>query len=159
MGAVAAGAAVASGGIGAFGAIQSGMEAKRSAYVQAQRIEQIGQEQLVDLERKKEMTIATQRASFAARGVSISGSPLLMMAETETLAARDARRLKNDVRFQTYELRRYGRQAETAGYINAIGSLVGAGAQAGTAMVAGGGGYKPRTLLTGADAGGLYGGL
>jgi hypothetical protein len=159
MGAAAAiTASAVSGSIGAFGSLMAGEEAKRSAYAQASRLEQFGRDQLADLARRKELTIATQRQSFAARGVALSGSPLLLAAETAALAERDASRIRSDVNFQSYELRRYGKQAQTSGYLNALGSLVGAGANVGQALSIGGS-SKSRTLLTGADAGGLYGGL
>lgn len=155
--AVAVIGSVIAGGLGAYGAIREGNEAKRAAEAQAARVEQIGREQLSDLERRRALTVASQRQAYSARGVSLQGSPLLLMAETNALAARDASRIKEDVRQQSYELRRAGKFAQEQSRIKATGIVIGSLANAGTSVAMGGTSAlrvdnTPSTLLGGSSS-------
>jgi hypothetical protein len=76
---------------------------------------------LTDLERRRGQTVAAQRQAYSARGVSLKGSPLLVLAETNELAARDAGRVQTHTTTQAYELRRAGTFAQQQSQIRAAG--------------------------------------
>lgn len=75
-----------------------------------------------DLANKKQKIIASQRASFAASGISLTGGglPDVMQADTEVASQTEANRMAN---YYDTQMGNVGSSAR-AGYINAASSAV-----------------------------------
>jgi len=105
---------VGSGLISAYGQYQQGQQAAKASEMNAQTYErqaeltrQLAARDVETGERQKESFLSTQRSQYAFRGVKISGSPLLVMADT-------AANLEQDIRMTEYRTLIGAAQASSA---------------------------------------------
>lgn len=124
--------------ISAVGSIAQGQQAAASADAQARAYEQqaVADQQAAAFEgqrerRRQELLQANARAQVGASGVALSGSPSEVLAanaregELDIQAIRYSSQLRqNNLRTQADISRFQGKQAKTAGYINAASSVV-----------------------------------
>lgn len=133
-----AGMSAATSGLTAYGQLQQGVDEYKAAYRKANRVVIDSKFKINDIERTRIRTVASQRASYAASGVKLSGSPLEVMAETNYYAGVDKARTEYEARVTAEELRIGGKAAMNSARLQAIGTLVGG---AGKAIGAGGQGF------------------
>jgi len=137
-------AAVAGTAMSAMGQIQAGQSQSEWSNYNAQIAERDAQNTrnlaAFDAEQKRKETqslIGRQKALYGKAGVTMEGSPLLLMEETASEGELDARMIewsgsnKSERYMSEGQLSRMkGSQAKTAGYIGAGSTLLTGGAQA-----------------------------
>jgi hypothetical protein len=100
----------------AEGQRQQGREAMRAAEINAARTEREG-------ERRKRSILSSQAAGFAKGGVDItSGSPLLVMAQTEALADLEIKEGVSDILESGRRSKRAGDIAAGSTFLTTLGS-------------------------------------
>ena len=118
--------------------VYSAQEKKKTAAYTAKLAEEAGEESMamagIEAERHRDKIRrlkATQRASYAKSGVTMEGSPLEVLADTQAQADLQEMIIRHggEVSANAYKMegmfaRRAGRSAETAGYIGAGSSLL-----------------------------------
>ena len=133
---------------GALGAIFSGQSARMAAEYNAQIAEQNARltlQQGAEDERKTRViarkTLGQMRANYGASGVTMEGSPVEIMAESAAAAELDALNVRYQAQSKAAMLRAgaqldlmQGKNAETAGYINAAAALFNGGANMGATL-------------------------
>ena len=124
--------------VSAGATVYSAQERKKTAAYTAKLAEEAGEESMamagIEAERHRDKIRrlkATQRASYAKSGVTMEGSPLEVLADTQAQADLQEMIIRHggQVEANAYErkgmfARRAGRSAETAGYISAGSSLL-----------------------------------
>ena len=124
--------------VSAGATVYSAQERKKTAAYTAKLAEEAGEESMamagIEAERHRDKIRrlkATQRASYAKSGVTMEGSPLEVLADTQAQADLDEMIIRHggEVSANAYKMegmfaRRAGRSAETAGYIGAGSSLL-----------------------------------
>ena len=125
-----AGMSALSSGISVFGQIKEGNEAYKAAARKANRVIIDSKFRIHDIERQRQQTISRQKATYAASGVKLSGSPLEVMAETNYLAGIDKARTEYEARVTSEEIRREGDNAFTNSRLGALGSVLGGAGKA-----------------------------
>ena len=124
--------------VSAGATVYSAQERKKTAAYTAKLAEEAGEESMamagIEAERHRDKIRrlkATQRASYAKSGVTMEGSPLEVLADTQAQADLQEMIIRHggQVEANAYErkgmfARRAGRSAETAGYIGAGSSLL-----------------------------------
>lgn len=123
--AVAAGASSIGTGVQVFG---QGSQARDQYIAQQKKANRViidSQFKVNDIERTRIRTVASQRASYAASGVKLSGSPLELMAETNYLAGVDKARTQYEARVTAEEIRAGAKADLSAARYGMVGALVG----------------------------------
>ena len=136
--AIAIGSAAAGTGMSIFGSLYSGQQQAAAARTQAKlsKLQAAAEEERAGAEagvirRKARELFSTQRAAYAASGVRLEGTPLLVMADTIRESERDilnvykqtdARKLSFLTQAGVFEAA--GSAARTASYINAGSTLL-----------------------------------
>lgn len=131
LGLILGGTQLASGILGAFGQLDAAQKQKEAADRQANNITYTSQFRVIDIEKTRIRRLSEQRASYGARGVTLSGSPLEIAAETNELANLDKARVKYQARTQADEIRKQADAATQGAQLAAIGNVIG-GAVKGT---------------------------
>lgn len=136
MAAVSSGVSSAGTGLSAYGTVKQGADDFRAAQKKANRVLIDSKFKIQDIERNRIRVISSQRASYAASGVKLEGSPLEVLAETNYYAGVDKARTEYEARTSAEEIRLGGRQAldkarlDTIGVITGgVGKAIGAGGQ------------------------------
>lgn len=125
-------------GLSIYGSLLSGQQQAAAAGTQAKlsRLQSEAEEERASAEagvirRKARELFSAQRAAYAASGVKLEGSPLLVMADTIRESGRDILNVykQSDARKLGYEIeadmfKAYGKSARTASYINAGSTLL-----------------------------------
>lgn len=137
-------ASLVSGGVSAYQSYRAGREEKKAQERNARLLERDAGEAIdasaLDatlVRRTGRLTGSAQQAGFSAGGVTLEGSPLLMLQETKSLSELDAMRVEyggeleaRRLRDQAQNARYAGNQAGKAGTMNAIGTLLSTGMSA-----------------------------
>jgi hypothetical protein len=125
--------------VGAVGALAQGAAAQSAAEFNADMAEQdrrraVATAQIAeeDARRDNVRRLSTMRANLGASGLELSGSPLEVLADTTNEMALDERRIMDEGRVRSRDLkiksegyRMEGRAARTASYFQAGSSLIG----------------------------------
>lgn len=139
MAAAAIPLAVGGGLLSAYGQIQAGKAqaaaASRNAAIKRLQAEELLQRVEINIGevfRESRIIAGTQASSYAAAGVGLDGTPLLVIEETLARATEEAALMRRDANFQASMLRagadieeRQGKDLKKASYIGAAGSLLG----------------------------------
>lgn len=136
--AIGIGSAVAGAGMSIFGSLYSGSQQAAAAHTQAKlsKLQAEAEDERASAEagairRKARELFSTQRAAYAASGIQLEGSPLLVMADTIRESERDilniykqadARKLGFITQAGVFEAA--GKAARTASYWNAGSTLL-----------------------------------
>ncbi|RED52185.1 hypothetical protein [Aestuariispira insulae] len=115
------GATALQAGASIYQARASRKAAKRQASYERKAAGQEAENRRRDLRRR----IGLQRASFAAQGIDLEGSPGLLIDETERYGQQDIDDILSMGEMRAGMARRRGRSAAIGGGINAAGSLLG----------------------------------
>ncbi len=117
--------AVAGTAISAFGQFQAGQAQGRALDISAQRTERTAQEKEFNERVRLRRLLSSQRARFGKGGVDpLSGSPLMLMAETEILGEREIGFIRTTGQETAEQERASGGRARTAGTIGAGTTLL-----------------------------------
>ncbi|KXK32101.1 MAG: hypothetical protein UZ01_00642 [Candidatus Brocadia sinica] len=138
LSAIGTGTTVAGTGMSIFGSLYSGSQQAAAAHTQAKlsRLQAEAEDERAQTEagairRKARELFSTQRAAYAASGVRLEGTPLLVMAETIRESEKDilnlykqadARKLAFITQAGVFEAA--GKAAKTASYWNAGSTLL-----------------------------------
>lgn len=126
--------ALAAVAIQAYGSIMKGKEDKAQADAQASAEQQDAKLQATKIRRMAADTKSQASAYYAASGVDVGqGSPLVTQREISQRSEEDALFTMLGGQNRASALRRQGSAAQTAGYINAAGSILSYGANSGSA--------------------------
>ena len=141
MAAAAIPLAIGGGLLSVYGQIQAGKAqaaaASRNAAIkrlQAEELLQRAEINIGEVFRESRIIAGTQASSYAAAGVGLDGTPLLVIEETLARASEEAQLMRRDAQFQAKMLRmgadieqRQGKDLRDASYISAAGSLLSTG--------------------------------
>lgn len=146
MGAPAAVAAVSVGGgiLSAWSQVESGRAQRKAAErnaalkrMQADELLERANINMGEVFREGRVMAGTQASSYAAAGVGLDGTPLLVIEETLARASEEASLIRRDAEFQAKMLRlgadievQQGKSMEKAAYIGAAGNLISSGVNA-----------------------------
>ncbi len=117
--------ALISAGVGAVGSIYSGVEARRSADAEAAQAEIKAISDKLEHTRQLNRTLASQRNLFAARGQAVGGTALSTLTVTERLGRNQLLLAFHASLANASAIRNRGRTAQTKGYFDAAGQLLG----------------------------------
>ncbi len=156
-----AGLAIAGTALNTYGQIEAGqMQAKVASQnadmseANAHQVDLATTDKLDQMARHTSITLGKQRASYAKSGVTLEGSPLEILTETQTLADRDAYRVATEgtyaadsLRFTAAQERQKATYAKRSSFITAGSTLLsGLGS---TALAAKGGQFGAMSQLLG----------
>ena len=124
--AVALGSAV----FGAVSSINGGKAAKRAAAVAAARERKLARERERVSRRGSALLLGHQRAVTAAQGSTMEGSPLMVLEDTAAEAELEALHIREGGEANASALIKKGKNAQSAAYMDAGGTLLGGVAKA-----------------------------
>lgn len=114
------------GAVKGAGSIMAGNAAQDAANAQATQIEQQTKQRVRNIRYLAKQTIAGARVDYAASGVDVnSGSPVVAGRTITFNSEVDALNALASGQATAASIRRSGRAQQTAGYLNAAGSLLG----------------------------------
>lgn len=130
---------IASTAVSAAGSVMQGNQANAAAQVQAQAMDQQRQAEqqtaafeMAQEQRKQELQRSASRAAIGASGVGFQGSPTAVLTANAAQGQLDLEAIRygsqlrqNTLSTQADLTRMQGKQARTAGFINAAGSVLG----------------------------------
>lgn len=135
MAAVMAATSVASTAMSVAGSITAGKGASAAANKKADNVIFESRFKINDIERQRLNVLSIQRATYASSGVTLSGSPLEVLAETNRLASFDIARLRFQAEEEAIAYRTTGAAQQKAALVSALGTgLAGVGQAASGAM-------------------------
>lgn len=126
---MATGLLIAAGALQAFSSIKQGIDARKQAKKEAMLIEAQAEQQAREKQKALKGLMAQQRLGFAKSGVTLEGSPLLIMEETQQEGQQEISDILSNARMRANMKRSAGRDAFTAGLINAGASAAKTGYQ------------------------------
>lgn len=117
--------------IGAVGTVKSGIDTEKEARRQAEIAEQEGEAKAKLLAEEGKKFGAQQEMEYLKSGVLLTGSPLLVLAETSRKNLEDQASTRAAATERGQSLRRQGRSAFLSSIYQGTGQLFQAGAKAG----------------------------
>lgn len=111
--------------LGAGAKLYAANEARKSANRQADLIREQARRDAEQRRRQNQRLLASQRARYSAAGVTLDGTPGLVLDETDRLAAQDIADIYYFGNQNANAARRSGRASMISGTLDAGGSLLG----------------------------------
>ena len=118
---------IGSSAIRAGASIYQAREARKASKRQAEMERANASRQAEQRRHDMRRRLGVQRASFAAQGLSLDGSPGVLLEETERFGEEDIRDILNMGNLRAKEARRRGKAAWIGGGLGAVGSLLDGG--------------------------------
>lgn len=121
---VAAAVTVGAAALGAVSSANAGKAAKRAAAVGAAQERKLARERERISRRESALMLGRQRAVAAAQGSTMEGSPLMVLEDTAAEAELEALHIREGGAARAAALIKQGRNAQTAGYLQAGDTLL-----------------------------------
>ena len=113
-------------GLSAASSISGGIRAGNNADAEGVFLRRVGQVEAADKRRETRRLIASQRVAFGASGVDPSvGSPMDVLGDTVAESELAALRIKFAREQGTLSIEQRGDQAQQAGIVNGVGTVLG----------------------------------
>ncbi|MFV1850114.1 MAG: hypothetical protein ACMZ66_05340 [Thalassospira sp.] len=111
--------------LGAGAKLYAANEARRASNRQADLIREQASRDAAQRQRQNQRLLASQRARYSAAGVTLEGTPGLVLDETDSMAAQDISDIYYFGNQSANAARRSGRAGMIGGFLDASSSLLG----------------------------------
>lgn len=104
-----------------YGTIQSGKAESKAAREQAAQAERVSKQKAQDEEKRHQAILATQEARYAASGLTMEGSPILVKMESMKESEEQLRRIREGGEYESMTSMERAKSAKRSGAVAAVG--------------------------------------